>query len=318
MKIQHDLPFDPEYGYTLEQLFSVPAPKAPNDYVDFWTKHYREAMDIPLNLAHREVNSPDSAFRLFEVEYDSYQGVRVGAWITVPVGADRLQAGMVVGHGYGGREAPDFSTLVVDAVCIFPCARGFHRSACDAFPNNAEAHVLSGIESRETYSHLGSVIDYWLAASVLLELYPQVRDRLYYSGGSFGGGMGALLLPWDARFTKAFLNIPSFGNHPLRVTLDCVGSGAAVKNYYEHGHPEILDVLSYFDAATAAERITIPVFVAAAVFDPAVPPPGQFAIYNALSGPKQFFIRQAAHFELAGNEFDDQAVNARLMRWFAD
>jgi cephalosporin-C deacetylase len=317
MKIQHDLPFDPEYGYNLEQLFSVPAPQAPEDYEAFWTKHYQDALQIPLNLAKREVDSPDAAFRLFEVEYDSYQGIRIGAWITVPVATDHLRAGMVVGHGYGGREAPDYSMPVVDTVCIFPCARGFHRSACDAYPDDSVAHVLTGIESRETYSHLGSVIDYWLAASVLLELYPQVSERLLYSGGSFGGGIGAMLLAWDTRFKQAYLNIPSFGNHPLRVTLDCVGSGAAVKKYYDDGHPEVLDVLCYFDAATAAGRIQIPVFVAAAEFDPAVPPPGQFAVYNALSGPKKFFLRQSDHFELAGNDLDNQAVAARLKRWFA-
>lgn len=166
------------------------------------------------------------------------------------------------------------------------------------------------------YDSLGSVADYWLAASALLELYPQAKDRLYYLGESFGGGIGALMLPWDARFKKAYLNIPSFGNHPLRITLPCVGSGQSIQEHYHEGHTEILNVLQYFDAATAASHIQIPVFVAAATFDPAVPPPGQFAVYNALPGPKELFIRQAAHFDLAGNEHDDAAIHARLRRWF--
>lgn len=318
MKIPHDLPFDPEYGYTLEQLFSVSAPEAPEDYEAFWMRHYRDALQIALNISQREVDCENPSYRLYEVEYDSYQGVRIGAWITVPLTTNSLKAGMVVGHGYGGREAPSYDMPVVDAVCIFPCARGFHRSASEGIPDSGAEHVLHGIESADTYSHLGSVVDYWLAASVLLELYPEVSDRLYYSGGSFGGGIGAMVLPWDSRFTKAFLDIPSFGNHPLRVTLDCVGSGAAVKEYYDSGHPEVLDVLKYFDAATAARWIQIPVFVAAAEFDPAVPPPGQFAVYNALQKPKKFFLRQAAHFDLAGNEFDGQSIAARLRRWFAD
>jgi cephalosporin-C deacetylase len=317
MKIQHELPFDPEYGYDLERLLSVPAPEAPEDYVAFWTRQYEDARRIPLNLARRQIESPNPAYELYEVEYDSYQGARIGAWLTVPLDVP-LEAGMVVGHGYGGREGPEFGLPLRNAVCIFPCARGFHRSASKDFPNESDGHVLHGIESRESYSHLGSVVDYWLAASALLELYPEVSEHLYYSGGSFGGGMGALILPWDSRFTKAYLNIPSFGNHPLRVNLDCVGSGAAIKRHYDAGHTEILDVLKYFDAATAAAHIHIPVFVAAAMFDPAVPPPGQFAVYNALKGPKQLYLRQAAHFELSGNEFDDSAIHARLLRWFAD
>ncbi|MEZ5583004.1 MAG: hypothetical protein R3F37_09785 [Candidatus Competibacteraceae bacterium] len=33
------------------------------------------------------------------------------------------------------------------------------------------------------------------------------------------------------------------------------------------------------------------------MFDPAVPPPGQYAIYNALAGHKDLFVLQAGHFE---------------------
>src|SRR5690606_36006055 len=110
---------------------------------------------------------------------------------------------------------------------------------------------------------------------------------------------------------------PSFGNHPLRVTLPCEGSGKAVKARYDQGDTAILDVLQYFDAATAAGFIRLPVFVAAATFDPAVPPPGQFAVYNALPGTKELYLRQSAHFTLSGNEHDDAAIHARLLRWFS-
>ena len=53
--------------------------------------------------------------------------------------------------------------------------------------------------------------------------------RLDYMGISFGGGIGALALPWDERFHRAHLNVPSFGHHPLRLTLpepDTTGSGS--------------------------------------------------------------------------------------------
>lgn len=316
--IQHTLPFDPAYGYTLEDLLAVPAPEGPQDFDSFWQRKYSEALQIPLNITRRETDSPNGGFHLYEVEYDSYLGVRIGAWITVPRGMTSIKCGAVLGHGYGGREAPDFNTVFDHGICIFPCARGFYRSAHPGIPDNAQFHVLHGIENRETYSHLGSVIDYWLAASVLINLYPETAEKLYYYGGSFGGGIGALALPWDARFQRAYLNVPSFGNHPLRVTLPCEGSGKAVQQRVNAGDRKILEVLEYFDAATAALRIRIPVYVAAATFDPAVPPPGQFAVYNALAGPKDLFLRQAAHFDLAGNEHDDAAITARLRRWFSE
>jgi len=318
MKIPHEFDFDPTYGYSLEDLLSVSAPPAPRDFDAFWRQKHEEARNIPLDLNRREIDSPQSGVRLYEIEYTSYHHLRIGAWLTVP-DTDRPPAcGAVFGHGYGGREEPVFDHPFENGACIFPCMRGFHRSARPDIPNTGQTHVLHGIEHRDTYSHLGSVIDTWLAASVLLDLYPETAERLYYSGGSFGGGIGALALPWDPRFAKAYLNIPSFGNHPLRVTLPCEGSGKAVKQRYDAGDPDLLNVLAYFDAATAASRIAIPVFVAAATFDPSVPPPGQFAVYNALRGEKDLYLRQAAHFELAGNEHDDAAIEARLRRWFAD
>ncbi|MDQ8194249.1 acetylxylan esterase [Coraliomargarita sp. SDUM461004] len=314
--ITHDFPFDPTYGYTLDDLLAVTAPAEPADFQSFWQDKYAKARQIPLNIDRREIESPDAAFQLYRVSYDSWDGVRIGAWITVPK-SEPIESATVVGHGYGGRDAPGFEEPIKNTVCIYPCVRGFQLSPHQTYPGDGHKHVMVGIESEDSYSHLGSVVDYWLAASVLESLYPQTSDKLYYLGGSFGGGIGALMLPWDSRFKKAFLDIPSFGNHPLRVELPCVGSGESVQKHFKEGHPEVLEVLSYFDAAIAAKHIQIPVFVAAATFDPAVPPPGQFAVYNSLSGPKELFIRQAAHFELSGNEHDNAATHARLLRWFA-
>ncbi len=133
-------------------------------------------------------------------------------------------------------------------------------------------------------------------------------QRLDYLGISFGGGIGALALPWDERFHRAHLNVPSFGHHPLRLTLPCVGSGEAVRRYQQHTG-RVLETLRYFDAAVAARYLKIPVHVAAARFDPAVPPPGQFAIYNALAGQRELFVLEAGHFDHAGQV----AENGRLL-----
>jgi len=121
--------------------------------------------------------------------------------------------------------------------------------------------------------------------------------RLDYLGISFGGGIGALALPWDERFHRAHLNVPSFGHHPLRLALPGVGSGEAVRRYQQRTG-RALATLRSFDAAAAARYLRIPVHVAAARFDPAVPPPGQFAIYNALAGEREGGLARPAR--LAG------------------
>jgi cephalosporin-C deacetylase len=303
---------DPTDGYNLERLLTVPAPPAPPGFAPFWQSTYQEALSIPLRIASRQVESPSPAVQVFEVEFDSLGGLRIGGWITLPA-AGRFARGVVVGHGYGGRTEPSLGLPGPPAAAIFPCARGFHRSSHPDIPEEAAPHVLHGIGSRETYVHRGCVADLWSAASILLELFPEVGERLHYHGGSFGGGIGALALPWDPRFHRAFLDVPSFGNHPLRVQIPCTGSGEAVRRHHLQ-HPEVLEVLAYFDSATAARHLRIPVFVAAALSDPAVPPPGQFAVYNALPGPRELFIRTTGHPD---HPAENAELSRRLSTWFS-
>lgn len=305
---RHDYPFDPTYGYDLSALLSVASPEEPADFALFWRDLQARARAVAMNPMLREIASPQPQIRVFEVEFNSLDGVRIGGWLTQPRD-EPIERGVVVSHGYGGREGPDFHLPFRRAALLFPCARGISRSACDNFSSNPLRHVLHGIRQRETYI-LGSCAadTVWCAASALLELFPIAAQRLDYLGISFGGGVGALALPWDERFHRAHLNVPSFGHHPLRLACPCVGSGEAVRAYQRHTG-RALETLRYFDAATAARHLHIPLHIAAARFDPAVPPPGQFAIYNALAGHRELFVLQAGHFDHAGMTVE----NARLL-----
>ena len=62
-------------------------------------------------------------------------------------------------------------------------------------------------------------------------------------------------------------------------------------------HPEIVKTLVYFHAATAAFRITVLRVFACSLFDPAVTPPGQFAVANAHPGPMRISIFLVGHFD---------------------
>ena len=303
---------DPTYGHDLGALLQVGAPDAPPDYEEFWRETYAQTLRVPPRIERREIASPDAEFRLFEIEFDGWQNFRVGGWLTLPRDG-KFERGVVCGHGYGGREAAHFSVPGPRAVALFPCARGFHRARRVALPDKAARHVLHGIETRETYILRACVADLWASASVLLELFPRIEGQLDYSGGSFGGGLGALMLPFDARFRRAHLDVPTFGNHPLRVQMPCHGSGEAVRSYCKR-HPEVTDVLAYFDAATAATFIETPTLVSPALSDPAVPPPGQFAVYNALAASKELWVRSAGH---PTSEAESAQLFADLSKWFA-
>ena len=294
----------------LEALLRVPSPDPPSDFEEFWRATYAEVRQIPLQTEMRRVASADPNYELYEVEFDSLGQVRSGGWISMPADGN-FARGVVAGHGYGGRNEPEPAIPGPPAVTIFPCARGFNRSMDPRFPDVGSSHVLHGIGNRETYIHRGCAAEIWSAASVLLEQFPAAALSLHYFGASFGGGIGALAIPWDARFHRVYLDVPSFGNHPARVRIPCAGSGESVRLHFEK-QPEVLETLAYFDSATAAQFIRIPAFVSAALSDPAVPPEGQFAVYNALPGPKELFVRSTGHPNVAS---EDEALFHQLADW---
>lgn len=326
----HDFPFDPSCGCTLDDLLAIPAPPAPEDFADFWRARHEVARQVATEPEIGPLEDERDGVRIHGVTFTSVGGVRLGGWLALPTDGP-ARHGFVVGHGYGGRQepGPDVPLPLPAAAAILPCVRGMGARGLRAgIPDAADGHVLHGIESRDTYVIGDCVADLWCAASALQELVPELVPELAsgggagvrglgYLGGSFGGGLGALALPWDGRFGAAQLTVPTFGNHPLRLTLPCVGSGESVRRYHRE-HPEVTEVLRYFDAATAAGFLELPTRVAAALFDPSVPPPGQFAVHNALAGERELVVLRAGHFEHAGLADEEAALAAGRTRFFGE
>ncbi|MEU4017315.1 acetylxylan esterase [Microbacterium sp. NPDC028030] len=286
-------------------LMPLAPPPEPDDFDDFWRETFLEFGVGPVSWEFTQDLAPTPTHRVAEIRFHSSAEERAAAYAMVPHRIAETRRGLVVGHGYGGRTAPDLDRVPADTAAIFPVAPGTHAVADSRFPAPPDDHVLAGIAHRDTYSHRFSAADIWRAATVLLDMVPAVAGALDFSGGSFGGGIGAMALPWDDRFRRAALDVPSFGNHDVRLSRRCTGSGEAVRRHLRD-HPEVRPVLDYFDAATAARRLRIPVHVSAALLDPAVDPRGQFAVYHALSGPRRLGVRAGGHLAGPIGELSDR------------
>jgi cephalosporin-C deacetylase len=175
--------------------------------------------------------------------------------------------------------------------------------------------VLHDIHLCDRYILGGCVEDLWIGVSALLQLHAQLHGRIGYMGISFGGGIGALALPWEPRIARGHLNVPTFGHQPLRLRLATTGSGSSVQAFARM-HVQLLETLAYYDAAVAARYIRQPMHLALARFDPAVAPPRQFAVYNALPGPKELFVLNAGHFEHATSAAEDRELLSELRGFF--
>ena len=311
----HPFRFDPSYGHTLESLLTISPPEAPDNFQDFWQTRYERALQVDPGVAMADSLLRHPGWEVKDVVYQSTDGFRIGGWLLLPR-SGRPHRGLVVSHGYGGRAGPDFDWAIDRAAVFFPCCRGLSRSTRAGVSENPAYHVLHDIDKPERYILGGCVEDVWVGVSALLQLFPEMAGRIGFQGTSFGGGIGAMAVAWDSRIQRAAFNVPSFGHQALRLSLPTIGSGAAV-SAFQRRRGNVMDTLQYYDAAMSARHISVPVHVAAALFDPAVAPPGQFAIYNALTGPKELFVQAAGHFDFPGRDAQDKMLAIELQRFFS-
>ncbi|MDF3129490.1 acetylxylan esterase [Kiritimatiellaeota bacterium B1221] len=296
----HDFDFDPTYGHTVTDLQAIDyVDEAPADFAEFWQGLHAKAMAVPLELEVEEDLPLEGGFRCQLVRYRVWPDYRVGAWVIFHEEHPRPDFGVVMGHGYGGREAPEVSFARKDRIVIFTVAPGFHISQDDRLPlNDAGKHVVYGIESRERYLLAACAATIWRGVDVLTELTQGSVKRFHYHGWSFGGGMGALSVPWESRFESAELGHVTFANHPFRLRNECVGSGAAVRERWLKD-PSIEETLVYYDAAFSVRHLKIPTLFGCSCFDPAVPPPGQWSAANSHPGPSRATAFPVGHFAYA-------------------
>ncbi|HSJ02658.1 MAG: acetylxylan esterase [Verrucomicrobium sp.] len=315
-RLQHGLPFDPTHGYGLEELLKIDAPEEVADFADFWNTRRQVALHWDPQARLHDTGVVRNGWRVLDLSYMSTGSTKIQGWVLVPAQGE-VKRGLVVGHGYGGRLEPDFNLPVNDAVLFFPCARGLGRSSHPSISALPQWHVLHDIEDRSRYVLGGCVDDLWMAVTAMVQLFPQVVGHIGYMGISFGGGIGTMAAAWEDRLGRAHFNVPTFGNQPLRMQLPSVGSAASVQQHVK-SRPDALEVLRYFDAAVAARHMRVPVHLACAMFDPAVAPAGQFAIYNALPGPKHLFVLTAGHHPHPGQELEEQRLRQELHTFFEE
>jgi cephalosporin-C deacetylase len=264
----------------------------------------------------RDTGIDHAAWRVFDLSYSSTDRVRVKGWLLLPKrGAARR--GFVIGHGYTGRTEPDFHLPFEDTALLFPCARGLGLTKHSTISSEPAWHVLHDIQDRDRYVLGGCAEDLWCGVSALLRLCPEVAGHVGYLGISFSGGIGALALPWDGRVQRAHFNVPTFGNQPLRLKLPSVGSARSVQAFVRR-HPRVVETLAYYDAATAAGFLRIPVHCACAQVDPSVAPEGQFSIFNAIPGPKTLFSLTAGHLEYPGQAGEERELLREIDNFFRD
>ena len=213
-------------------------------------------------------------------------------WICRP---DVSLGGQIIAHGYGNPAVPDAGRSPGLTIAM-PCVPGLGLSQCEEIPWQGRYHAAYGFHDPEKYVLIAGVRNLWTAISIMIDMFPDVKENIVCSGGSLGGAMGAMCTAWDPRIKAAELNVPTLGG---RITLDYPGTEGdpsytrvSLAKASEQG----MRTFDLCSAASAARYIRVPVLVTPALSDHNVPPPGQFAVANSI--PEEYRIlriREVGH-----------------------
>ncbi len=300
---------DPSFGYTIDDLLKVPSlPRLPEGGEAYWRSRYERVRQMDLKISWEDEWTMVAARRVRKLRFDTPQGRSVGMWFSVPLEGEVTRL-VVHGNGYGASTGA--GDLLLGGEANLQLWREVSRDGCNLF----DLSVTDGIENKDTFVLGGRVEDVWCAVTVMRSLYPDRQLPLYYWGGSFGGGIGALAIPWDDRVEAAYFDVPTFGNHPMRMQTPCVGLGKALADYYRK-HPEVMDVLRWYDAAATIAYARQPVLYACAILDPVVTPAGQFSIWHAHRGRKRLLVLPAGHLDHPDVRVYAWEVLDEVKQWF--
>jgi cephalosporin-C deacetylase len=265
----------------------------PDDFDAFWSRTLAQAESVPLDtsLTYSPLLSTERV-SVYEVNYTSFQGVRVSSWYSVPRPEYLAPPypGLLVIPGYiSDPSVPKiWSERGYATLSVAP--RGKLRSN-GVFNPGYPGLLTHNLIDRQTYGYRGFYVDVVRGLDVLLERPEADSGRVGVQGSSQGGGLGIV----TAALRPEAVACVSAGAPYLCGILE---SARLTRSYpYEEineylrlhpGHePLVRESAAYYDGLNFAPGVRAPTLVYLGLEDDVCPPETGFAVHRALGGPKE-------------------------------
>jgi cephalosporin-C deacetylase len=295
-------------GYRPEQIES--ALTRQNDFDEFWRKTLAAlAATEPRFKMVRHADMDSKTHEVYEVQMDSLGGVRVGGWYEKPIAKGTYPAMLRV-PGYGSNMRPTGSS---DPLALFSFNVRGHGNSQEDVKGTPQDYWLRGLDDKQGYYYQGAYADCVRAVDFLASRPEVDTTRIVVTGGSQGGGLSLATAALDRRISLCAPDIPFLCDwvRYFKVT-DWPELNAWLAAKPQRSWETTLRTLSYFDALNFADRIECPVLVSLGLQDDVCPAATIFAVYNRLSGPKEYRV-----YPHAKHSVDTSHDDARR-RWILD
>ncbi|MFO7167467.1 MAG: acetylxylan esterase [Chloroflexota bacterium] len=268
----------------------------PDDFDAFWAEIMEAARGIPLNpaLAHVPLRSTPEV-DVFEIHYDSLDGVRVAGWYCVPKESylPPPYPALLLVPGYISEPTLPKSWAKMGYAAVGVAPRGKLRSNA-AYNPGYPGLLTDNIVDRNTYAYRGFYVDAARAVDFVLSRPEVDHSRIGVHGSSQGG---ALTITTAALRADA-ITVGAAGAPYLCGMMDAAALTHSWPyeeiNDYLRMYPEraeaVRETLSYFDGINFAPLIRCPMLIYLGLGDDVCPPETGYALYRALTCPAELHV----------------------------
>jgi cephalosporin-C deacetylase len=277
----------------------------PDDFDDFWESTLKQVAKVPLrpSFEYVEERSTDDV-AVFDVHYDSWEGVRISGWYAVPRAAGPHPALMLV-PGYISEPVIPRSWAKKGYAAFAVAPRGKLRSN-QLFNPGYPGLLVDNIVDPNTYGYRGFYVDAVRAVDAVLTRPEVDADRVGVHGSSQGGALtittaallpdvvtcGAAGAPYLCGFMDAARLTHSYPYEEI--------------NEYLRDHPDheqrVAQSVGYYDGINFAPNIQAPMLVYIGLEDDVCPPETGFAVHDAMKCEKELLTYERCGHD-AGNHW---------------
>ena len=286
----------------------------PADFDEFWAEVAHRAAQISLDASLIPVpmrSTPE--VEVFEVHYDSLDGVRIAGWYCLPRQRSGPLPALVTYPGYIAEPALP-KNLAAQGYAAFGAApRGklrSHRQFNPGYPGL----LVHNIVDRHTYSYRGFYVDAWRIID-FLESRPEVdAHRIGVTGSSQGGALTLVVAAMRPQVAAAAAGAPYLTGMVDAIRLTHSYPYEEI-NEYLRLHPDeedrVRETLAYFDCINFADRIRCPIIVNIGLQDNVCPAPTGRAVFGRIGSEQKKLYAYDGHAHDANG-----AAHARIVGEF--
>jgi cephalosporin-C deacetylase len=262
----------------------------PRDFDEFWDGLLAQSARVPLNASVEPLplrSTPE--VEVFDVAYDSLDGVRVSAWYSAPRHRTGPLPALLFVPGYIS-DPPLMKGWAREGYALLSAApRGKVRSNRQFNPGYPGL-LTHNIVDRNTYSYRGFYIDVVRAVDLLLSRPEVDGERIGVMGSSQGGGLSVVAAALHPAIRAASAGAPYLCGFMDAIELTSTNPYQEIRDYlrlYPERREAVRETLAYFDGINFAPRVRCPIMVNVGLQDNVCPPETGYALFAALGAPEK-------------------------------